>query len=122
MALLVVLLGIAIVGLGLIGSLRHHMITDTVLGWQPRAASLVAIGVRLVFGIVLLLGAADSRFPTLLYVLAGIAIVSAVVLAFLGADRTAGLVYWWFSQPSIVIRVWLLAAVLFGAFLVYAGL
>ncbi len=122
MAFLVALLGLLIAGLGVVGSLRPHVITGAVLGWQPRTRSHVAIGLRVVFGVVLLLGAADSRFPIVLYVLGGIAIVVAVVLALLGATRTDGLVQWWFDQPSGLIRTWLLGAVLFGGFLVYAGL
>ena len=122
MAFLVALLGLLIAGLGVVGSLRPHVITGAVLGWQPRTRSHVAIGLRVVFGVVLLLGAADSRFPIVLYVLGGIAIAVAVVLALLGATRTDGLVQWWFDQPSGLIRTWLLGAVLFGGFLVYAGL
>ncbi len=122
MAFLIVLLGLLIAALGVVGSLRPHLVSGAVLGWRPRARGYVAIGVRVVFGVVLLLGAADSRFPTVFYVLGCIAIVAAVVLAFLGASRTGELVQWWFERPAVLIRIWLLAAIPFGAFLVYAGL
>ena len=122
MTLLVVLLGMLIAGLGVVGSVRPQLITGAVVGWQPRTRSLAAIGVRVIFGVVLLLGASDSRFPVVLYVLGGIALVTAVALALLGATRTDRLVQWWFGQPLGLIRTWLLGAVLFGAFLVYAGL
>ena len=122
MTLLIGLLGLLIAGLGVVGSFRPHVIIAAVQGWQARTRFQVAIGLRVLFGIVLLLGAADSRFPNALYLLGGIAIIATVLLVLLGATRTDRLVQRWFDQPPALIRAWLMSAVLFGGFLAYAGL
>ncbi|MAE93549.1 MAG: hypothetical protein CL910_02705 [Deltaproteobacteria bacterium] len=121
MSVAVILLGLVIAGLGVVGSVRPDLIGRAVLGWQPRTRSRVAIGARVVFGVVLLLGAPNSRFPIVLYALGGIAIVAAIVLAFVGSARTDELVKGWFNMSPAFLRIWLLAAVVFGAFLVYSG-
>ncbi len=60
----VALFGITIILLGVLGLIRPGNLMRLVLGaWQSRKGFYFSIGIRVVFGIVLLLAASQSRFP-----------------------------------------------------------
>ena len=73
----------------------------------------IAVGVRLLLGAALIISSTGSRFP--------LAIVAAIAIVLIGrarlkafVDRVAGL-------PDSMLRAWLVAGALFGAFLVYGA-
>ncbi len=122
MAVLVVLLGVAIVCFGLAGFSAPQRIVDGMLNWQPLSRFYFAVGSRLSFGTVLLMAASDCRFSTAILVLGVVALVAALVLAPLGPRRVDSMFKWWLDRPVVVLRVWFVAAIPFGGFLVYAGI
>jgi hypothetical protein len=122
MSLLVVLFGVLLGVVGVAGLAAAPRVVGGFLRWAPRTRFYVAVGVRLIFGAVLLLGASDCRFPTVLLVLGAIALVAALVLAVLGQSRIDAMFQWWLQRPMPILRAWFAAALLFGGFLVYAGL
>lgn len=122
MALLVALIGVAIFLFGLAGVCAPQRVVGGMLQWQPRSRYYFAVGVRLAFGVVLLVGGSDCRFATVILVLGTIAIVTALVLAPLGPARVDSMFQWWLHRPMLLLRAWLAAGVPFGAFLAYAGI
>jgi hypothetical protein len=121
-AVLVVLLGLAIVCFGLAGLSAPQRIIDGMLNWQPVSRFYFAVGSRLVFGTVLLLAASDCRFSTVILALGVVGLVAALVLAPLGPRRVDSMLQWWLERPPVVLRAWFAAAIPFGAFLAYAGI
>ena len=119
----VALFGIAIILLGILGMVRPaHLIRLVVGTWRSRKGFYFAIGIRVVFGIVLLLVASQSRFPEAFRVLGIISLVAAMAAPFLGFDRLQRFVQWWAKRPSGFVRGWSLMAAAFGVFLCYGSL
>jgi len=83
------------------------------------AGMWVAVGLRLVIGVLLLLTASASRFPLAFQIIGAIAIVAAVVGVFMGQERIRNFVMWWVEKPTGFIRLWSLIAIAFGVFIYY---
>ena len=74
---------------------------------------------RLFFGVTLVIAAPASQFPHLFNVLGLIAIAAAAIIPFMGRGGLRSLAAWFGRLSNMVIRVWLLFALAFGAFLIY---
>ena len=81
---------------------------------------VLAAGMRIVLGIVLILYAPESRFPLVLQILGWIALVAGIVLAVLPPSRFKQLMGWVVEKFRGFVRIAAMAAILFGAFLIYA--
>ena len=121
MAILVSLVGLALILVGIFGILTPQRLADTVRGWPVRGRFLTVVGVRLVIGITFILAAPATRFPTAILVLGVAAVVAAVALMLAGSKRVDALIQWWFRQSAGFTRGWCILAVLVGVALVYAG-
>ena len=80
----------------------------------------MAIGVRLVLGIVLIGYADHSRFPLLLGILGGLSIVAAVVIAVLPGHKFEQLVRWAIERFEGYMRPASVIVVVFGLILIAA--
>jgi len=89
--------------------------------WQYPAAMYVAVMVRLTLGVLLLLAAPHSRFPLSFQVLGWITIMAALLLPVVGHARIDRLLDWWSGRSTTGIRLWSLAGLAFGCFLVYGA-
>lgn len=89
--------------------------------WQYRAALFVAVMVRLTVGALLVLAAPHSRFPLAFGILGWLAIVAALLIPIAGRKRIGQLLDWWLRRTPRGIRLWSLAGLVFGCFLVYAA-
>ena len=89
--------------------------------WRTGRGIHVAVGVRLIMGVVLIAAAPSCRFPEAVRILGIIALVAAVLIPFFGSKRLGALIDWWASSPPGLVRVSGLVATAFGAFLIYAG-
>jgi hypothetical protein len=121
MALIVSLLGALLTLLGVFGFFSPQGFMLYVSSWQSERRLHLAIAIRLVFGVVLIMAAPSCRFSEAVRILGIIAVVAAVVGVFMGTDRLRALIEWWSRKSPAFIRVWMLAVIAFGAFLVYAG-
>jgi hypothetical protein len=83
---------------------------------------ILAVGVRVVIGFLLILYAADSRFPMVIVILGWLSIGAAFVFAVMGRRRFLSLMSRAFSLSERFGRVGGLMAMAFGAFLVYSFL
>ncbi len=88
--------------------------------WTNRKGILLAVCLRLVFGVALVLVAAETRFPMFIQALGVVVILAAIAAPLFGTTRIQAAVIWWKSLPTYVVRVWAAFAVLFGAFVLYA--
>lgn len=121
MSFAVALFGAAIAGLGVLGCLRpDSLIRFVQASWRPSTGLYLAIAIRVVFGLVLLAAAGESRFPGILRVLGVVALAAAAILPLIGRARLQRFVQWWIERPAVFVRAWAVAAAAFGAFLLYA--
>jgi hypothetical protein len=121
MAWVVSLLGATIAAIGLLGAVSPARMIGLITRLQPASQLWLAVGARLVIGVVFVLAADGCRMPQLVRVVGVIAIVAAAALALLGPRRFEAFVGWWLRRPASLIRSWAAVAVAFGALLIYAG-
>lgn len=83
---------------------------------------MLAVGIRLLLGTLLVVAAGASRFPVIVHWLGWIAIVAALILAVMGRQRFVRLMRWALGLLDSFGRVAGLIAAALGAFLLYAFL
>jgi hypothetical protein len=80
-----------------------------------------AVIVRLALGVALIISAPDSRFPLAFGILGWVAIVAGVAAVFIGRARLRRFINWWLERFSPAsTRLWVMIALAFGGFLIYA--
>ena len=84
------------------------------------ALHVLAVGVRVLIGILLILEAESSRFPLVIEVIGWLSIIAAVVFALIGRCRFQRLMRWALSLAKPYGRIGGIIAIGFGAFIVYA--
>lgn len=89
--------------------------------WQYPAAMYVAVMLRLAIGVLLLLAAPHGRFPMAFAILGWIVILAALLVPVIGRVRIGRLLDWWSRRSNLSIRLWSLAGLAFGCFLVYGA-
>jgi hypothetical protein len=110
---------IAISGLGVLAPER---LVAIVSAWPPDTRLYVAVGARLVLGVIFLLGASACRFPAVIYGVGILALAAALLLVVLGEPRIDALVHWWCELPALAIRAWCLLAVVVSGLILVAAL
>ena len=107
MTLFVALLGGAITLLGLVGIVRpRSLIRFVQTVWQSPKGLYLAIGLRVVFGLILMAAASESRFPATFRFLGIISLVAAAVSLALGFARLQKFVGWWTDRSPGFTRGW----------------
>lgn len=81
---------------------------------------ILAVGVRLVIGALLIYQSNISKFPFVIEVIGWLSIVAAIFLAVMGRRNFSRLMSWALSLSKPFGRVGGILAVAFGAFLIYA--
>jgi hypothetical protein len=81
---------------------------------------VVAVGIRLAIGILLIQYAGESKYPATIEVLGWLSITAAVTFGVIGRRRFLSLMSWAFSLQKTYGRFGGLFAMAFGGFLVYA--
>ena len=121
MNLIVALIGWIIVAIGLFGIAWPHLMPEAVLGWPPDLLLYMAVGTRIVLGLLLFFAAPSCRLPRFTRVIGVIAVLSGIVSALIGANRLESIVQWMSAKPTAVIRLMYTLDIILGAFLVYSG-
>ena len=120
--IVVIAFGVAIFVLSAWGMLVPQKLLDFVGSVVNRRFGIgIAVGVRVVFGAALIIGAPASGFPVVFAALGWIALVAAAGLPFLGRARMRRFIDWYTRLGSSLIRLWLLAGLAFGGFLIYGA-
>lgn len=118
--LITLLLAGMIVILGLWGFFAPRSIGEFVRSWSTIGGMWVAIGLRLVFAVVLWFAAPLSRTELILKVIAGLAAASAAILLVFGYSRFRGTIEWWLKLPPVAVRTWCLVAIVLGSFVFWS--
>jgi hypothetical protein len=118
----VVIIAVLLVAISALGAVAPGRLVAIVTGWPPDTRLYVAVGTRLVIGVVFLVGASKCRFPAVIYGLGILALAAALLLMLLGEPRLDALIRWWSQQPALAIRAWCVLAGLVGALILYAAL
>ena len=119
----------AVIGIGVIISLvcltgvmlPAQLLHAVKAAWQYRAALFVAVMVRFLVGVLLVMAAPHSHFPLAFEILGWLAIVAALLIPVVGRERIGRLLDWWSRRSLPGIRLWSLAGLAFGCFLVYGA-
>jgi hypothetical protein len=121
MAIIVTVMGILVTASGLLILIAPGRFQ----GWFSKLPSTgrfwLAIGIRAVMGGAFLMAAPTCRLPLVVEVVGIIALVAALALILAGRERFDALMDWLLGLPQTVFRSWSIAAVAFGALLIYAG-
>ena len=120
MAAIVLVMGLFIAALGGLGMAAP----ERLLGVLQRArnpSGLYAIaGLRLILGVALLWVASASKAPDVMRVFGVIALIAGIATPLVGLERFGKLVDWWQGLGNTVIRIWAVAPIALGLYLVWA--
>jgi hypothetical protein len=122
MAKLATVLGLFIVLMSLVAAAAPETLFSA-MDWESRDAKFFAAGARLVFGVVLLLAAANARLPRGLRVVGWLFLASAAFVALLPMEGWVQLVNYWTVENVTAYRIGgSLLGLLLGGFITYASL
>jgi len=121
MTILIALFGILIAAACIWGIVApQYMVEKIVEFWNQPAGLWLAIGVRIVVGVLFILGAAETRYPTFFQVFGVLILVAAAAIPIVGKERLTRLIIWFSGMPKAVIRLFLILGLTFGLFIFYA--
>lgn len=113
--------GVLIALIGGVGVAVPSAFIHVIGGWQGRSRFAAAVGLRVAMAVVCLLAAPACRFPTVVGVVGGVALIAALILLLMGRTRMDALVAYWLDSPPLLIRFSALFASAFGVLLVVSG-
>ncbi|MDH3262160.1 MAG: hypothetical protein OEM81_12735 [Acidimicrobiia bacterium] len=119
MSVIVTVFGWMLIGIGVLSVIRPNVLVRFLSLPYQFLFPWVIIS-RLVIGAALIGAATGSRFPNTLLVLGILTIVIVIAFVSLGPGRLRTLIEWFLVLPSGAIRIWGLAALTIGLFLVIA--
>lgn len=79
-------------------------------------------GGRAVVGVILIVGASSTAFPTVIRFIGAVFVLQAALVPLLGLETVRSLLDWFQARPPLVVSFLFLLVVSFGAFLVWAAL
>ena len=121
MTTLAMVIGVALVLLGVLVAVSPERLL-TLTDWESRRGLYIAAAMRVVTGLVLILAAPASRFPTGFRIIGAVALLAGLVLTLIPSDRWAAFIRWWTNEHRNLYRASAAVAILLGAFIAYAAL
>jgi hypothetical protein len=76
---------------------------------------------RVLVGVIFVLAAAETRFPTFIWVLGIVTILAGLALPIIGAERIQWMGRWGLRRSDSMVRLWGAVAGAFGAFVAWAA-
>lgn len=122
MTLLITLFGALIAAAGTVGIYAPGYFRRLLSSLPGRGRYVAAVVIRLVFGVLFLWLAEDLRYPLAMKILGSLSIAAAFGILLMGRVRLDRLVDWWMGLGDAILRLGMLIALLFGAFLVHVSL
>jgi len=122
MGCLVSAIGAVFLGVGVYGLFRPGAVLEGIARLDPRRRLAVAVGVRLVLGLVFVEAGPACRHPALVVALGWVALAAAALLLMLGSTRLDAIVRYWLARPAALLRAQFFAVAAFGVFLGWTGL
>ncbi|MEO8653833.1 MAG: hypothetical protein ABI409_06895 [Ramlibacter sp.] len=114
------MMSLAIAGLGLLGVAAPVVLLEFGRALLAPPALYGVAAVRVVFGLLVLLVAADSRMPGILRVIGLIIVVAGLLTPLFGTERSLEAFTWFSEQGPLFVRIVAVLPVIAGLFLVYA--
>ena len=114
--------GLLMVVLGAVAMLAPRGFVAVVMRWPVKTRFSIAVGIRLLLGIIFLEEASYTRFPGFVFTIGAIALAAGIIVFFLGPIRVDNMIQWWLKRTSTFMRLWALVGVILGALIMYAGL
>jgi len=111
---LIALTAVLMIVISALGVAAPERLLAIIAGWSADRRLHVAVGTRLVLGVIFLLGARSCRVPAVIYAFGVLAVLAAIVLLGLGSVRLDALIHWWSLRPPLLIGAWCLVGVLVG--------
>jgi hypothetical protein len=118
----VMMIGVAVAGLGLVGLVAPAQLLDLGRSLLTETGLYVVAAVRVAFGLLLLFAARLSRMPRTLRVLGIVIIVAGLTTPLFGVERSIAMFNWLSAQAPALVRVMATFAIAFGTLVVYATL
>jgi len=81
---------------------------------------IFAVIVRVLFGVALVVGASESKYPIVLQIFGWLLISAALVIVVIGRERFKKLVKWSVKLPPLIYRLASVLSILLGCFFIYA--
>ena len=120
MTIIIAIFGLLIAALSVWGFVSPKRMIDKMLEyWHKPAGIYLAIGARVVLGVLFILAAPDTRWPIVFEVLGWLMLVAAVLIAILGKERLTRFIMWWVEKPPAGVRAWLVLGFVAGLLIVY---
>ena len=122
MAVIVLLIGVLIAGIG-IAILSSPARLRRLLHWFLESKNLYAVAaIRVIAGVLFILAAPETRLPMLIQVLGILFILAGVAIPLLGTERVDRLAGWWLARSDSILRLWALVTIAFGGLIVWCAL
>ena len=121
MNIIVAIIGWIIIAEGLLGVARPHLLLDAVHGWPADVQLYVAVGARIIIGLLLFFAAPSCRLPRLTRVIGVIVFLAGIAFAFVGASRLQSMIEWVSAKPNWMIQLLYALATILGTVFVYSG-
>jgi hypothetical protein len=116
----VTIVGLMVAALGLIGLVAPSRLLNFGQSLLTESGLYAVAAVRVVFGLLLVIGARASRNPRTLRVIGGVIIIAGLLTPLFGVARSESMFNWLSAQGLAFVRVIALLAFALGAFIVYA--
>jgi len=94
---------------------------DAVHSWSADVQLYLAVGARIIIGLLLFFAAPSCRLPRFTRVVGVVVLLAGIVFAFIGASRLASMVGWVLAQPNWMIQLLYALTVVLGSFLMFSG-
>jgi hypothetical protein len=115
------IVGAAIAGLGCVGLLVPSLLLVFGNSLITETGLYIVAGVRIAFGLLLLLAARFSRMPRVLRAIGVVIIIAGLITPLFGVERSASMFNWFSAQGFGFVRVVATFAIVLGASIVYAA-
>ena len=121
MAPLIILIGSFLVLVGLVVLIVPRAMTQTLKVFLDRRWIPAASLIRIVLGLVCILGAAETRLPTFVLGFGVLVVIAGIAIPFIGFERIERWVHFWIRQSDAVLRLWSVAVIGLGSVLVWSA-
>jgi hypothetical protein len=123
MGVAIAAIGAVISVLGIAGLAAPTRMSRALDGFKSSPGKIYGwAGVRVLMGLILILGASGTAFPTLIRFIGAVLVLKAALVPLLGLDRVRALLEWFQTRTPLLIRFLFFLVASFGAFLVWAAL
>ncbi|ODN42179.1 hypothetical protein [Piscirickettsia litoralis] len=120
MEILLYFIGLLILSIAISGAIKPYLVDALIDRHGIGKAYWLAIAARIVFGVIFLLGAEATRWPSFFFVMGWLLIIIAIILYGVRLERFRKIVLWWEKINSFWQRVWFVILGIFSLFVIFS--